>query len=135
MKFIPIIGLVILAFTSCKKTVTQVQPPVNQAFSATYSLTTASWTTSDNNLSFFTNLNVPELDATIVQSGGVLVYLSFDNGSTFEAIPEVFNGIAYGAVHIRQSITIDLHAVDGSAITAPTGTILAKVILINAEPL
>src|ERR1700712_125916 len=122
MKITAILGLAVLLFSSCKKEITQIQQ-VNQVFSATYSLTSTSWTTSDNNLSFFTNLNVPELDQGIVQGGGVLVYLSFDNGTTYEALPEVFNGISYGAIHVKGSVTIDLHAVDGSAITAPAGSI------------
>jgi hypothetical protein len=122
-----------LTFSSCKKDVTQV---VNQVFSATYSIQPNQWVAGTGNLSYYVNLSVPEIDNIIVQSGGVLVYLSFDNGSSFEAVPEDYGGIAYGAVHSVGSVTIDLNAIDGvSAVTPPTGTVLAKVVLLDGSPL
>lgn len=122
----------ILSITACKKTEVQ---QVNQAFSAVYSLAASGWTTSDGSLSYSTTLDVPEIDDIIQQGGGVIVYISFDNGANYEALPEVFDGIAYGAVHAKGSVTIDLFAIDGGTITPPGSTILAKVVLIDAAPL
>ncbi|PWT73595.1 MAG: hypothetical protein C5B59_13035 [Bacteroidetes bacterium] len=121
-----------VSLAACTKQVTQT---VNQAFSAIYTLNPNGWTSSDGGLSFSTNLRVPELDQIIQDHGGVIVYLSFNNGSTYEAIPEVFNGIAYGVLHSTGNVTIDLFGINGGTITAPGGTILAKVVLIDARAL
>lgn len=126
--------LSLMIFTSCKKEVTQVQQ-VNQAFSAVYTITPGNWTTSNNGLSYTAQLQIPELDNTIYQSGGVLVYLSFDNTDYYEALPEVFDGFTYGAIHSNGYVGIDISALSGDAINAPTQNISAKVILIDAKAL
>jgi len=125
--------LAVLSFSACKK-VTEVKQ-VDQAFSAVYSLSASGWTSSDNGISYSTTLQVPELDNVIQTSGAVIVYISFDNGANYEALPEVFDGIAYGAVHKTGSVTIDLFALAGGTITPPGSTILAKVVLVDATPL
>src|SRR5882672_4894442 len=105
MRNFAVLLLGILSITACKKTEVQ---QVNQAFSAVYSLAASGWTTSDGSLSYSTTLDVPEIDDIIQQGGGVIVYISFDNGANYEALPEVFDQIAYGAVHTKGSVTIDL---------------------------
>lgn len=127
--------LLILALgglSACTKEV--VQPATPQAYSAVYSITPSNWSTSDNGISYSTTFNVPELSNAIFDHGAVIVYLSFDN-NIYEALPEVFDGISYGAIHSPGSVTIDYHAVDGSTVSAPSGTVYAKIILINAQQL
>lgn len=125
--------LSILTLGSCKKEVTQV---VDQAFSATYSVKTSDWTTSDGGLTYTVSLNVPEVDNVIVGNGGVIVYLSFDNGTTFEAVPEVFEGVAYGAYHQNGTVSVDLTAPNHTDIVSPpSGTILVKVVILDATAL
>jgi hypothetical protein len=125
---------VLLLFISCKKEVTKVEK-VDQAFSAVYTIQPGDWTTDNNGESFTAQLNVPELDNVIYQNGAVLVYLSFSGTSYFEALPEVFDGIAYGAIHSNGYVGIDISAVSGDLISAPTQTITAKVVLIDATAL
>ncbi|MGN6249062.1 MAG: hypothetical protein ACTHNG_11975 [Ginsengibacter sp.] len=125
---------VLLLFISCKKEVTKVEK-VDQAYSAVYTIQPGDWTTDNNGLSFTAQLNVPELDNVIYQNGAVLVYLSFSGTSYFEALPEVFDGIAYGAIHSNGYVGIDISAVSGDLISAPTQTITAKVVLIDATAL
>ena len=134
MKIFAILFLSFLSFTftNCTKTVTQT---VNQAFSATYTIAPTVWATSDNGVSYSATLQVAALDDIILRDGGVIVYLSFDNGINFEAIPEVFGGIAYGSVHSLGQVIIDLHATAGGTITAPSSQILAKVVLLDAKTL
>ena len=136
MKISILLLLATLSLTACKKEVTEVQQ-VDQAFSAVYTLNPGGWTTSNGGQSYSTSLNVPELDDVILNDGAVIVYLSFDNGDSYEALPEVFDGVAYGTIHELGLITIDLQASDGSGavISAPGGTILAKVVLIDATPI
>lgn len=123
-----------LIFSSCKKEVTQVQQ-VNQAYSAVYTISPSSWTTNNNGQSYTADINIPELDNTIYQSGAVLVFISFQGTSYYEALPEVFDGITYGAIHSVGYVGIDISALSGDAITPPTQNISAKIILIDAAAL
>src|SRR4051812_23458813 len=93
---IPAIGCLLLSLLTlgaCKKTVYNT---VNQVFSATYTINTSDWATTDGGHSYGVSLTVPEVDDVVVSNGGVVVYLSFDKGVTYEALPEVFTNVAYG---------------------------------------
>ena len=124
----------ILIFSSCKKEVTQVEK-VDQAYSAVYTIQPGDWTTTNSGLSYTADLNVPELDNIIYQNGAVLVYLSFSGTSYYEALPEVFDGITYGAIHSPGYVGIDISDISGQAINPPGQTISAKVVLIDATAL
>ncbi|HRN55473.1 MAG TPA: hypothetical protein PLL71_03430 [Agriterribacter sp.] len=127
-------ALPLFIFSSCKKEVTQVQQ-VDQAFSAVYDIAPGSWTTTNSGLSYSAELNVPELDNVIYQNGAVLVYLSFSGTSYYEALPQVFDGITYGAIHGNGYISIDISALSGNPIDPPGQTVSAKIILIDATRL
>jgi hypothetical protein len=127
----------ILTFTGCSKT-----NQVNQVFSAVYAVAANQWAAGqdpDSTTFYYTTLNVPELTQDIDLNGGVAVYLSFDPtdaNPVYEAMPEVINGVAYGAIHTTGSVTIDLRAADGSNAPGPiTGPTLIKVVLFQAQPL
>jgi len=125
--------LSVMTLGACKKEVTQV---VDQAFSTTYSVTSSSWTTSDGGKTYTVALSVPEIDNVIVGSGGVIAYISFDNGTTFEALPEVFGGVAYGAYHQNNTLSVDLTDPAGVATVTPPGvTVLIKVVILDASAL
>ena|SRR6202035_4013579 len=140
MKIALLSAFTILTFTGCTKTTVN---QVNQVFSAVYTVAANQWVAGhdpNGTLFYYTTLSVPELDQTIDLNGGVLVYLSFDDPSstnpTYEAMPEVINGVAYGAIHTTGSVTIDLRAADGSNAPGPiTGPTLIKVVLMDAKPL
>ncbi len=123
--------LAILGLASCKKT--YVNQTVNQVYSAVYTIPTTSWTSSQGGTVQTATLAIAELDQTIVDQGGVQVYLSFDANTpvTYEGIPEVVNGIAYGSFFNVGNIGIDLQDVSGAAVSAPGGTIFAKVVLLD----
>jgi hypothetical protein len=120
--------------SSCKKEVTKVEK-VDQAFSAVYTIQPGDWTTDNNGLSYTAQLNVPEVDDILYQNGAVLVYLSFSGTNYYEAIPEVFDGIAYGSIHSNGYVGIDISAVTGELIDPPTQSISAKVVIIDATAL
>jgi preprotein translocase subunit SecD len=140
MKIALISAFAILIFSGCTKTYNY--PTVNQVFSAVYTVQPNQWVqaTDQGVVYYYTSLSVPELTQAIDLNGGVITYLSFDPSTatdpTYEAMPEVFSGIAYGSIHTTGSVTIDLRAADGSnltsAISAPT---LIKVVLMDASPL
>jgi hypothetical protein len=119
--------------TACTKETTQVQQ-VNQAFSATYSVAPSDWTTPDNGISYNVSFEVPEVDDNVYSNGAVLVYLSFGT-DYYEALPEVFEGIAYGFIHSSGFVTVDISAVDGGSIQPPTQSASVKIVLIKAQAL
>jgi len=129
----------ILTFSRCTKTTIQ---QVNQVFSAVYTVQANQWasgTDPDGTTFFYTTLSVPELTQDIDLNGGVVVYLTFDpadDNPVYEAMPEVINGVAYGAIHTTGSVIIDLRAADGSNAPGPiTGETAVKVVLLEASPL
>lgn len=133
-KILLLLAPAFLIFSSCKKEITKVEQ-VDQAYSAIYTIQPGDWTTNNNGLSYTAELNIPELDNVIYQNGAVLVYLSFTGTSYYEALPEVFDGITYGAIHSPGYVGIDISAVSGDLINPPTQSISAKVILIDATAL
>jgi len=130
----------IVTFSGCTKTTVQ---QVNQVFSALYTVSPDKWVAgqdTNGTLFYYTTLTVPELTQDIDLNGGVAIYLSFDNSTNpnpvYEALPEVIDGVAYGAIHTTGSVTIDLRAADGSNAPGPiTGPTLVKVVLMQASPL
>lgn len=126
--------IVFTFFSSCKKQVTEVQK-VDQAFSAVYNIKPSDWTTNNNGLSYTADINIPEVDNVIYQNGAVLVYLSFSGTTYYEALPEVFDGISYGAIHSNGYVGVDISSVSGDAINPPSQNISAKIVLIDATAL
>jgi len=140
MKIALLSAFVILIGSGCTKTTVN---QVNQVYSAVYTVAANQWAGGqdpDGTTFYFTTLSVPELTQQIDVNGGVLVYLSFDDPSAtdpvYEALPEVINGVAYGAIHTTGKVTIDLRAADGSNAPGPiTGPTLVKIVLLDASPL
>jgi hypothetical protein len=140
MKIALLSVFVIVSFSECTKTTVQ---QVNQVFSAVYTVQANQWASGndpDGTLFYYTSLSVPELTQNIDLNGGVLIYLSFDDPSsanpTYEALPEVINGVAYGAIHTTGTVTVDLRDAGGSNAPGPiTGPTMIKVILMDAQAL
>ena len=125
----------VISFGACTKTVTQT---VNQVFSTTYTIKPADWALDNSGLFYYrTDLRVPEIDNVVVQNGGVQVYLSFDGGTTFDAVPETIGGITYNALHQVGILTIGYYTESNIATQPPlpNGTVLAKVVILDGKPL
>lgn len=127
-------ALPLIIFSSCKKEVTEVKQ-VDQAFSAVYTIQPGDWKTTDNGYSYSVDFEVPELDNVIYQNGAVLVYLSFNGTSYYEALPQVFDGITYGVIHGNGYVGVDMSALSGNAIDPPAQPVSAKIVLIDATKL
>jgi hypothetical protein len=118
---------------SCTKKVTQV---VNQGFSAIYNVKASGWKVNSTGTYINYEFAVPELDQIMLDHGGVSVYLSFDGGDTYEALPEVVKNVAYGSYHYLHVVGIDLSPADNTGtVIAPKDDLLAKVVLLDAQPL
>ncbi len=118
---------------SCTKKVTQV---VDQGFSAFYTIKASRWKANSSSTYINYEFAVPELDQFMLDHGGVMVYLSFDDGVTYEALPEVFGNKAYGSYHYLNTVGIDLSPADNTGtVSAPTKDLLVKLVLLDATPL
>lgn len=129
--FIPLVALFVI-FSSCKKEIvekTEVTEVINPSIGIKYSIKSTDWATQDGGYSFSASMSVPELDNDIYDHGAVLTYISFGT-DYYEALPEVFDGIAYGAIHSESYVTVDFHALDGSLLGPPAGNTSIKIILI-----
>ena len=132
---IPLMLLAAISFGACTKTVTQT---VNQVYSTTYTIKPTDWALDNSGLFYYrVDLNVPEIDDMVVQNGGVEVYLSFDGGTTFDAIPETISGITYNALHQVGALTIGYYTESNVTVQPPlpNSTVLAKVVILDGKPL
>jgi len=141
MKIAMFSAFLVLALSGCTKTTVQ---QVNQVYSAIYTITPDKWVAAQDQGSgtkyYFTTLSIPELTQQIDLNGGVVVYLTFDDPTSgdplYEALPETFDAVAYGALHTTGTVTIDLRAADGGDMTsAISSTVGIKVILMDAQSL
>jgi hypothetical protein len=80
------------------------------------------------------NGDLPELDDFTQHNGAVLVYISFDKGDTYEAVPENFGGASYSFIHSTNTITITSQSSNGGAAVLPTSDMRVKVVLVDSEP-
>lgn len=122
-------------FGACTKTVTQ---SVNQVYSTTYTINPGDWKLDNSGLFYYRiDLSVPEIDNVVVQNGGVQVYLSFDGGTTFDAIPETIAGITYNAIHQAGTLTVGYYTASDITIqpSLPNAPVLAKVVILDGAPL
>ncbi len=57
-------------------------------------LNPGNWIKLDGGRTYTASINMPEIDTNFHEYGGILVYISIDN-STYEQIPQVYNGVSY----------------------------------------
>jgi hypothetical protein len=119
----------LLLTASCSKTSSNTVVP-NQTIFA--NLTASNWTTSSGGKTYSAFINVPQLDSYSNQHDAVLVYITFD-GSTYEQLSEVYNGIAYSYSHNVSNIEIDIQSSNGTSIITPPGSLAVKIVLIPSN--
>jgi len=119
----------LFSIASCTKTQNNTVAP-NQTIYANVS--SSKWATSDGGKTYSVIINVPQLDSYSNQHDGVLVYITFD-GSTYEQLSEVYNGIAYSYSHNVGSIEIDIQSSNGTSVITPPGSLGVKIVLIPSD--
>jgi len=91
------------------------------------------WRTADGGKNYSCSLSMPEITDDFNERGGVLLYLSFGN-RTYEQLPEVYDGIAYGYTTSPGQIELELQSSSGTGtINPPSQTITAKVVLVESR--
>lgn len=132
IRSITLLAALLIFFTSCRKEIvekTEVTEVVNPAIGIKFSIKSSDWQTSDGKKSYSASMEVPELTNEIYDHGAVLAYIAFGT-DYYEALPEVFDGLAYGAIHSAGYVTVDFHALDGSLVDPPSGNTNIKIVLI-----
>lgn len=117
------LGLLAIFFTSCKKEIVS----GNNNQSVLISVPSSAWKTSDGS-SYRVSLYVPEITSYFNDTGEVLVYLSYNDG-TYEQIPEVNDNISYSFSHDTGNVTVYAEELNGRTITPPSLTNV-KIVLV-----
>lgn len=62
---------------------------------------------------FVVDLNVPQIDQSVVDGGGVAVYYRFKGAERYEPLPLVFNGVIYHAYHSKGVLSLRMFSANG----------------------
>jgi hypothetical protein len=124
---------VLFAASSCTK---QYIEPGNTNQTVYANIATTDWTLYTDGSgakSYTAPIAVNFLSQGFVQSGAVSVAISYDNGNTFEELPETYDGIAYSYTYNAGNVSLYAQSSDGTTATAPTSAIVAKITFITAS--
>ena len=94
-------------------------------------LNSGSWIKNDGGRNYTAAIDMPEIDNYFNDHGGVLVYISFDNG-TYEQVPQVYNGVSYSYITRTGQIVLEIQSSDGLGTVTPPGTVKVKIVLIES---
>jgi hypothetical protein len=96
----------------------------------------SNWTLyTDNNgsKSYQAPITVNILDNNFASIGGIIVAISYDGGSTYEQLPEVYNNVSYSYTYNAGNVTLYAQSADGTAALQPTLPIKVKIILVDSN--
>jgi len=126
--------LAILGISSCTKE--EVIEQINPNRTVWHTIRSADWR-PDPELDdrWFVEIPVPEIDELIMDHGTVMVDISFD-GTIFEPMTTVYNGLAYRFDYSLGLLVIDVMYADGLGgdLARPTEADI-KIILVDSESL
>jgi hypothetical protein len=133
-KLLSIICCVIVLSTVSSCTKQYVTPNPNQTLFAT--LTSTDWvatTDAGGVKSYSAQINVSQLDAGFAQFGGIIVAISYDGGTTYEQLPEVYGNLSFSFTYNAGNVTLYAQTPDGTTAVQPTDTIKVKIILVDSN--
>lgn len=129
--FFLLIGSALFMASSCTKQYNQVVP--NKTYISDQ-ISTSSWTTSDGGKNYTVDIDMSnELGSADATYNGVLVYLTFDNGQTYEALPEVYNNTSFTYTYSAGVITLYAQSSDGSQVIQAPNPFKAKIVLVASN--
>ncbi|MDF2433341.1 MAG: hypothetical protein JWP44_2972 [Mucilaginibacter sp.] len=134
-KILTILGCIILfAATSCTKQ--YVSPTTTTNLTVYANVVSTDWKLyTDNNgkSSYTVPISVSQISSSFTQFGGIIVAVSYDGGSTYEQVPEVYNGISYSYTYNTGNVSLYAQSADGNTAVAPTLPIKVKITLVDAH--
>jgi len=98
-----------------------------------YDLTSSQWTTSDTTKDYTVGLNSDVIDNYFNNHGAVLIYLTFDNGVSYEQIPEVYNNVSFTYTYTAGGIELYAQKSDGTKLSAAPDALTAKVVFVPSN--
>ena len=123
------LSIVVLTASSCQKD-TIVSPNTNRTILT--SITSNNWLTTDNGITYFADIDMPEITADFNDYGAVLVYISFTPG-VWEQVPENYNGTSYTFTHNTGNVRIYAQAYDAAVSIPRPDAAQVKVVLVDSN--
>ena len=130
-KFLSIVCCAMVLFTVSSCTKQYVTPNPNQTVYA--DLTSTGWTTytdANGSKSYTASINVNELDPASAKYDGVIVAISYDGGTTYEQLPEVYGGTSFSYTYNAGNLSLFAQSPDGGTAILPTDPIKVKIVLV-----
>lgn len=119
-----------IGLSSCKKD-TLVTEPLNRTI--LFDIRPNDWVLSGNGLGYYKDVSVPENNVNFNKSGHVVVSMSFEAADVFEGLPQVYQGVTYRYSAEPGFVTLYVGNANGTAVGRPTGTVTAKITLIDGQ--
>ncbi|WP_231463914.1 MULTISPECIES: hypothetical protein [unclassified Pedobacter] len=124
--------IVTLGLASCKKE-TIVQSP-NAILTVVRDVSTNAWTLSSDSKTYTAEIPVPEIDQYHIDNEGTLVYISYNSGASYIALPFVYNIDAFSYEVYKGGVAIDVQSADFQLQTRkPTSTVRIKIVLVGND--
>jgi hypothetical protein len=123
---------IMLVVSSCTKQ--YVTPNPNQTIYA--DVKPSDWQIYTDNggvKSYSVPITVGVITNNFTQVGGVIVAISYDGGSTYEQLPEVYACISYSYTYNSGNVSLYAQSADGSTAFQPTLPIKVKIILVASS--
>jgi hypothetical protein len=125
-------AMILLSVSSCTKQ--YVTPNPNQT--VYYDLASTGWTAYTDPAgvkSFQAPINVPALDQASSDLDGVIVSVSYDDGATYEQLPEVYGNLSFSYTYNKGNITIYAQTANGATAVQPTDPIKVKIVIVYSN--
>ena len=124
--------MVLFTVSSCTKQ--YITPSLNQTIYK--DVATTDWTAfTDGNgsKSYTASINLNSLDPASAKYDGVIVAISYDGGTTYEQLPEVYGGTAFSYTYNTGNVSLYAQSPDGGTAILPTDPIRVKIVLVYSE--
>jgi len=122
-------AVMLLSVSSCTKK--YITPNPNQTIYA--DVASSDWLAYTDGKSYYVPISVAALDDASAQYDGVVVSVSYDNGQTYEQLPEVYNGLAFSYTYNTGNVSIYAQSPDGGTAIKPTDPIKVKIVLVYSN--
>jgi hypothetical protein len=126
-----ILGFMILGVSACKKITQEYYTTPNQTIF--YNVTASNWTTADTGKTYLASFSFLQNDIYLNKYDGLLVYISYDGGTTYISVPQTYNGLAYSFSATNSKVVIEVQSSDYVQAIQNPGTLSVKIVMIPSQ--